>query len=314
LILWRKHAHAFLAALWYAHCKEDVPTTNETKQNKRRAAYHLFATKKEATPLDIIPMLGRKGRAMALRSFILLMCVLVGTTLTVTGPASALPTPPSVKIVGAGPEIDKISTNGGSQWERVYLGPYSLQVPMGAVATPWMCFDAVPNVSINQFWSVEITTDPIRAASRWFPNSDPALGLQKIHMISYLANQWDGKSSLQLGGINEAIWEISADYALNVGTSLNLSSGSFRVSNDNIQYKNYAGGILAQAFDHRNNDFGQSYFLIPIDYFDNVIRSIQPFVSPDHDHTSPTPEPGTLLLLGSGLAGLVGVGWKRRQS
>jgi len=227
---------------------------------------------------------------MARKTLLLVLCVSVGILLVGAGPAAALP----AQLLGAGPLTDWISITSGSGTVHsgtVYLGPYSLQVSSTELAM--MCFDAEATVSIGQTWLAYLTDDAKKAADLWFGASP--YGEQKIHMISWLANQWDRINPAQMGAINEAIWEISADYA-GPGT-LNLGTGSFRTKDTSV-YRTLAGSFLSLALDHKDSDYGQSLFLIPGDGI-NVNHSIQPFVT-----AVPVPESGTLLFLTSGLVGL----------
>jgi hypothetical protein len=219
--------------------------------------------------------------------------------------AGALPVPDStvsVQFVSGGSLIDGVTVLGNH--ENVYLGPYNLQVPIGDPVSLWMCFDPIPNVYNGETFRAFFTTDEVKAADVWFGGSDAAR-YDKIHMIAWLANQWDATNPVQMGAINEAIWEISADYnpAVTAPTG-NLTLGAGRFAADSP-----AGNVwLASALSHKGEDWWHSYFVLP---GNGVLadHSVQPFVTPD-----PVPEAGTVFLLASGIVGLCGMLWRGRRS
>ena len=103
------------------------------------------------------------------------------------------------------------------------------------------------------------------------------------------------------------MWEIRADYngVLNAALTSHCRILSiFRTpsSTDVTQVNSYINAALGEL----GGESSAANFLIPLTGDNRYDITKQPFVAP-------VPEPGTLLLLGSGLVGLGLHGWRKRS-
>jgi hypothetical protein len=179
------------------------------------------------------------------------------------------------------------------------------------------CIDPVGEIDIGYEWNADLVTSSQLATGTAGILSQPAYGataavtIEKYQMIGYLANKYyydltaanpmansnntstaiDKRSDLSL-----AFWEIARDYN-GTQASLNLSGNNFKAYGS----LTFAQGLLGEAYDNRTSNINNLTVYTP------TTRPSQEFIAIS------VPEPGSFILLGTGLLSLLGMMVVRRK-
>lgn len=209
--------------------------------------------------------------------------LLAGALLLAAGPLAAQT---QVKLTGAGHTVAF----------GVYVGPYKGQLGSGpgAPTVDLFCVDYMNHSSIGQVWNAKkgfIGATNINISNARYGATTNAL--EKYRMAAWLTTQFATAPATQWGDIHATIWHLMTPGAPGyVPNSSWLSAAqNFYLTNSNPHYYDQFM-ILSDVNMSSPNGAG--------------IRTagVQEFIVV-------TPEPGTMLLLGTGMVGLLLVGYKR---
>jgi hypothetical protein len=215
-----------------------------------------------------------------MKRFALFVGVLFAATSAYASPIRGLDDPTLTSVT-------LLSYSGGA-WQNGY--PYILGVRGVAGSIDAMCDDYAHGGSIGESWRVNITnlgTDGIGLAR--FNTLPDALTLYKEAgwiLLETLVTPPD-----EFKDMNYAVWHIfDAAAPVDQGAQFWLDAAAAEA----------ARGFPNVPFDH-------VFIITPVDQYDPNLNAPQEFLTID-PKLQGTPEPGTLLLLGTGLLGL----WKRK--
>lgn len=173
-----------------------------------------------------------------------------------------------------------------------YVGQYRgvLVSEPGTPTIDLYCVDFLHHVSMNQTWTANFSN----LAGDLSATRGGDVMRSRYQMAAWLTTQYAGQSATNTGNIQGTVWNLFSN------TGLSLSDGGF---------------WLAEAQNHYLTD-GLDYatFNVVTDVNKLDPRSAQEFLTTTTVTPPPTvtPEPATLLLLGSGMLGVMLVGWKRQ--
>jgi hypothetical protein len=240
--------------------------------------------------------------------------------------------PPDPGVITSGP-------TGGSY----YVGPYSGTITIGSTTNNviFNCVDFFHDVSNSETWTATLvnlgsgtgvgTTDA-NSLTRLYGNisvsSQTFSALDVYRAAAYLVSTYSSQPSQHQGatiGIQDEIWEMTSLFypqlggehsdfqALDTTPGTSDSHGTTRTDGYSFSapktLADLANDIYAYAHESAF-DYGAYWVVTSSDPNSDVASSPQEFLI---RQTTSTPEPGTFVLLASGMVGVFGGGFARRR-
>lgn len=191
----------------------------------------------------------------------------------------------TVQITGVG---DNVVVNG------VYVGHYTMAIP-GTPSLDVFCIDFLNSVKIGDSWSAH--TSNLSGSLENTRHLDSAAALYQ--QAAWLTTQFASQTKSEWGAIHAAIWVIMAPDPESI-TKLQAANW-YRWETGSTLVEHW----IAQA---ENSHINPAHFEVITD-----VQGVGSATGGKQEFITIVPEPGTLLLIGAGLLGLLAVARLRRR-